>query len=33
LLEYKMGRGRRERVLSERVWRVVRGMDGDVAVA
>ena len=29
LLEYKMGRGRKERVLSERVWRVIRGMADD----
>ena len=29
LLEYKMGKGRREKVLSERVWHVIRGNKSD----
>jgi ERCC4-type nuclease len=29
LLEYKMGKGRREKVLSERVWHVIRGHTSD----
>ena len=29
LLEYKMGGGRKQKVLSERVWKVIRGQQED----